>query len=167
MAKVLNFPGDYSGDLFTLPDGNPRLWWAEETFWQEREYITTITRTVEDMALLNIWLEARALQRVDSYRYVLSEVEEMALRYELRCLRENKHYSALMRHEWIAEHMGRDFAPKQVKSILLEVTDILRRAEMARVLDILEQAEKRRTSYFKGIVVEVLREKTRWVAKAA
>jgi len=165
--KVINFPSCYHGSLFEHADGTPRLWWVHEPYWQEREYITTRERPVEDAALLHIWLASRALQRLDVYRWSLTKIEANTLALELRCFRENKHYSAGMRYEWIAGHMGREWTPRQIKGILDDVSDVLRRAEMARVLEIIEGAEKRKTQYFREVVREAIREQCEQLDKVA
>lgn len=157
-GKILNFKEDYSGDLFTYKDGSPRLWYCDEALWREREYVTTRDRPTEDMALLHIWLAARALRRIDLYRYTLTEIESRILRLEHQCLHENRHYSASMKFEWIAKRMGVDYTPRQVKLLLDDISDIIRRAEMLRVLDLIEAAEKRKTQYFKELVKEAIRE---------
>lgn len=153
MAVIVEFPQQLSFD-----DLHP-AWWGSPALWNEREYITSIERPVEAQALLNIWLEARAIRHLGSYRQHLNDYEARILALELRCLHENPFYSAGMKYEWIAARMnGANYTARQVKAILESVTDILRNAEMVRVLDILDAAEQRRTSYFRGVVREVLSE---------
>lgn len=164
--KVLNFPDQYRGDLFVDEEGNPRLWWIDDSKWAEREYVTTRERPVEDMALLHIWLAARAMKHLDLYRYSLTSIEARVLDLEQICLRYNRHYSAGMRYEWIARKMGQEYSPRQVKLLLDDVTDILRRAEMVQVLDLIEAAEKRKTVYFRDLVKEALREEIAQVKAA-
>ena len=90
MGRLLKglFAEQYDGDLFTLPDGSPRIWWIDPEIWRERHNPDTVNREVEDETLKRIYKQARALTRFKRWRNVLTGLERKAVNLELDYMKE-------------------------------------------------------------------------------
>lgn len=162
----------YDGTLFEHADGSPRLWWVRPSLWAERELVEVITRPCEDRAILNVYLQARALEHLDDYRFTLSVWEFQAFRFEAECKRKYPHLTGWSMYGWIAEHMGGydgEWTPLRVKGLLDNVSDIVQAAEIERLLELVEAERKRGVVEFKAVVREVMAESAAetWARRAA
>ncbi len=163
----------YDGDLFTNADGTPRLgWWVKPALWAERELVEVISRPIEDRALLNIYLQARALEHLDEYRFTLSPWEHKAFALEQTCKRDNPHVTGWALYTWVSERMGGyagEWTARRVKGLLDDVTEIVQACEIERLLERVEAARKQQTREFRDIVREVVFETAAetWAARAA
>lgn len=163
----------YDGDLFTNGDGSPRLgWWVKPALWAERELVEVISRPIEDRALLNIYLQARALEHLDEYRFTLSPWEHKAFALEQTCKRDNPHVTGWALYTWVGERMlgyAGEWTPRRVKGLLDNVTEIVQAAEMERLLALVEAERKRGIVEFKAVVREVMAESAAetWARRAA
>ena len=179
MSAILQFPKNnasvtalYDGDLFTNADGTPRLWWVKPSLWAERELVEVITRPIEDQALLNVYLQARALEHLADYRDTLTAHEYQALTLEHRCKRERPHLHGWDVYVWIAGQMlgyAGEWTPRRVKGLHDNVTEIVQAAEMERLLALVEAERKRGIVEFKAVVREVMAETAAetWARRAA
>lgn len=162
----------YDGDLFTNADGTPRLWWARPALWAERELADSITRPCEDRAILNVYLQARALGHVHEYSQTLDAFEFRAFTLEKEAKEKYPHLSGWTLYEWIAERMAGfdgEWTPRRVKGLLDNVSDIVQAAEMERLLALVEAERKRGVVEFKAVVREVMAENAAetWARRAA
>lgn len=150
----------YDGDLFTNGDGTPRVsWWVKPALWAERELVEVISRPIEDRALLNIYLQARALEHLDEYRFTLSPWEHKAFALEQTCKRDHAHVTGWALYEWVGERMGGyagEWTPRRVKGLLDDVTEIVQACEIERLLERVEAERKRGAREFREIVREVV-----------
>src|SRR5690606_37677993 len=92
MGRLLRgtFAECYDGDLFTLPDGTPRLWWIDPSIWAERHNPDTVNREVENETLKRLYKQARALTRFKRWRNVLTGLERKAVGLELDYMKEHR-----------------------------------------------------------------------------
>jgi hypothetical protein len=175
LARLLRglFPDQYDGDLFTLPDGSPRLWWIDPSIWAERHHPDTVNREeVEDEALKRLFKQARALTRFKRWRNVLTGLERKAVSLELDYMREYRQPPAVTpetptekrtlvsvawgdyyKHKWtwIAQRMGRGFTSLQVRSLLDEASRVLMDAESMRDEAVVEMVYARKMRQYDRI----------------
>ena len=162
----------YDGTLFEHADGTPRLWWARPALWAERELGDSITRPCEDRAILNVYLQARALGHVHEYSQTLDTFEFRAFTLEKEAKEKYPHLSGWALYGWIAERMAGfdgEWTPRRVKGLLDNVSDIVQAAEMERLLALVEAERKRGVVEFKAVVREVMAENAAetWARRAA
>ncbi len=135
-------------------------WWVNAKLWADRTHVECVSRPTETKALLHLWLEARALRHYDSYRTILTSVERRAKGLELEALR-TPHIRGEALYEYVAKRMSSSddkWTWRRAQGILEDVTDILRQAELSRVLELQAKAAKRRSTYFREVVQEVMAE---------
>lgn len=152
MAVILQFEAHIQRD-----DSD---YWINAKLWADRTHVECVSRPTETKALLHLWLEARALRHYDSYRTILTSVERRAKGLELEALR-TSHIRGEALYEYVAKRMSSSddkWTWRRAQGILEDVTDILRQAELSRVLELQAKAAKRRTTYFREVVQEVMAE---------
>lgn len=136
-------------------------WWQRRALWGERVLGDSVERPVEDAALLNIYLEARALEHLDDYALTLTATEYRVLELERTCRRRNTLLQGWSLYAWIAAEMpgfAGEWTARRVKAVLDDATDVIRTAELENVVAEIEKAARERDRVYRKIVREVMTE---------
>lgn len=160
MAVILNFSVFEQAHIERDDAYDDSGWWVNPKIWADRTHVECIERPVEARALLNLYLEARALRHYNRYRTILTPVERKAKALELEALR-TPHIRGEALFGYVASRLttaGDKWTWRRARGILEDITDVLRNAELAALLDLQAKAEKRKSDYFRSVVQDVLRE---------
>jgi hypothetical protein len=95
-----NFAEQYDGTLFEDAQGRLRgYWWVQPSIWRERYFAENVDRRYANEAEARVYKQAKALSRYRRWRNVLTDLEDRAIKTEIRFIREHRQPAQLDANE--------------------------------------------------------------------